>query len=234
MLCANGKTARISYDGGYADYMVAPFEALARIPDELAAAEAAPLLCAGITTFNALRNSGIRAGDTVAILGIGGLGHLGVQFAAKMGCRTIAIARGHDKEALARQLGAHHYIDSTSGDVAAALSALGGAKIILATVTSSKAITAVLGGLSSDGRMVVVGASPDPIEVSPFLLIGGRKGVVGWPSGTSIDSEETLAFSVLANVRPMIETMPLEQASEAYDRMMKGDARFRMVLTTGL
>ena len=234
LLCANGKIAGISYDGGYADYMIAPFEALARVPDELAAADAAPLLCAGITTFNALRNSGVRAGDTVAILGIGGLGHLGVQFAAKMGCRTIAIARGNDKEALARQLGAHHYIDSTSKDVAATLRELGGAKIILSTVTSSKAMTATLGGLSPDGKMVVVGASPDPIEVSPFLLIGGRKGVVGWPSGTSIDSEETLAFSALANIRPMIETMPLEQASEAYDRMMKGDARFRMVLTTGL
>jgi len=234
LLCANGKIAGISYDGGYADYMIAPFEALARVPEELAAADAAPLLCAGITTFNALRNSGVRAGDTVAILGIGGLGHLGVQFAAKKGSRTIAIARGNDKEALAQQLGAHHYIDSTSKDVAATLRELGGAKIILSTVTSSQAMTATLGGLSPDGKMVVVGASPDPIEVSPFLLIGGRKGVVGWPSGTSIDSEETLAFSVLANIRPMIETMPLERASEAYDRMMKGDARFRMVLTTGL
>jgi D-arabinose 1-dehydrogenase-like Zn-dependent alcohol dehydrogenase len=234
LLCANGKICGISYDGGYADYMIAPFEALARIPDELAAAEAAPLLCAGITTFNALRNSGVRAGDTVAILGIGGLGHLGVQFAAKMGCRTIGIARGRDKEALAHQLGAHHYIDSTKGDVAAALNALGGAKIILSTVTSSEAMDAALGGLSSDGRMVVVGAAPDPIRVSPFLILGGRKGVEGWPSGTSIDSEETMAFSALANIRPMIETMPLERASEAYEHMMKGAARFRMVLTTGL
>jgi D-arabinose 1-dehydrogenase-like Zn-dependent alcohol dehydrogenase len=234
LLCANGKICGISYDGGYADYMIAPFEALALVPDELSAAEAAPLLCAGITTFNALRNSGARAGDTVAILGIGGLGHLGVQFAARMGCRTIAIARGRDKEALARRMGAHHYIDSSNGDAAAALGALGGAKIILSTVTSAKAVSAAVGRLSSDGKMVVVGAAPDPIEVSPFLLIGGRKGIQGWPSGTSIDSEETMAFSALANIRPMIETMPLEQAPQAYEHMMKGKARFRVVLTTGL
>jgi len=233
ILCANGKICGISYDGGYADYMIAPFEALARIPDELAAEDAAPLLCAGITTFNALRNSGVRAGDTVAVLGIGGLGHLGVQFAAKMGCRTVAIARGGDKEPLARQLGAHHYIDSTGGDVAAALTALGGAKIILSTVTSSRANTEALGGLVGDGRIIVVGAAPDPIQVSPLLIIGGRRGVQGWPSGTSIESEETMAFSALANVRPMVETMPLERAPEAYDRMMKGDARFRIVLLTG-
>jgi D-arabinose 1-dehydrogenase-like Zn-dependent alcohol dehydrogenase len=232
--CANGQIPGISYDGGYADYMIAPFEALAAVPDELQAAEAAPLLCAGITTFNALRHSGLKAGDLVAILGIGGLGHLGVQFAAKMGCRTVAIARGTDKEALAKTLGAHRYIDSNTADVAGELTRLGGARVILATVTSPKAMSQAIGGLGVDGKLVVVGASPDPIEVSPLLLIGARRSVQGWPSGTSIDSEDTMAFSALADIRPMIETMPLERAPEAYDRMMSGAARFRMVLTTGL
>ena len=192
--CANLQIPGISYDGGYADYMVAPFEALAAIPDDLQAAEAAPLLCAGITTYNALRNSGVRAGDTVAVLGIGGLGHLGVQFAAKMGCRTVAIARGADKGPLARQLGAHHYLDSTTQDVAAELKKLGGARVILSTVTNSPAMSAVLGGLAVDGKMIVVGASPDPIEVSPFLLIGGRRGIQGWPSGTSIEFRRHIGF----------------------------------------
>jgi len=232
--CVNGQIPGISYDGGYAEYMIAPFEALAAIPDELEAAEAAPLLCAGITTFNALRNSGVRAGDLVAILGIGGLGHLGVQFAAKMGCRTVAIARGADKGPLARQLGAHHYIDSTSAEVSAELTRLGGARVILSTVTNSQAMSAALGGLGVDGKMIVVGASTDPIEVSPLMLLLARRGVEGWPSGTSIDSEDTLAFSALADIRPMIETMPLERAAEAYERMMSGAARFRMVITTGL
>ena len=231
--CANGQIPGISYDGGYADYMIAPFEALAAIPDELQAAEAAPLLCAGITTYNALRNSGLRAGDLVAGLGIGGLGHLAVQFAAKMGCHTVAIARGADKEPLARKLGAHVYLDSKSQDVAAELQKLGGAHVILSTVTNSEAMSAVLGGLGIDGKMMVVGASPEPIEVSPLLLIGGRRAIAGWPSGTSIDSEDTMHFSVLTNIRPMIETMPLERAAEAYDRMMSGAARFRMVITTG-
>ncbi len=232
--CSNGQIPGITYDGGYADYMIAPFEALASIPDELTAAEAAPLLCAGITTYNALRNSGARPGDVVAVLGIGGLGHLGVQFAAKMGCHTVAIARGADKGPLARTLGAHHYLDSTTQDVAAELGKLGGARVILSTVTNSKAMTAVLGGLGVDGKLIVVGASADPIEVSPLLLIGGRRSIRGWPSGTSSDSEDTLAFSALANIRPMIETMPLERAAEAYERMMSGAARFRMVITTGL
>ena len=230
--CQNGQIPGISYDGGYADYMIAPFEALASVPDELQAAEAAPLLCAGITTFNALRRSGLGPGDLAVILGIGGLGHLGVQFAAKMGCRTVAVARGNDKEALARKLGAHHYIDSNTQDVAAALNALGGARVILATVTSPKAMSAAIGGLAVDGKLIVVGASPEPIEVSPFLLISERRVIQGWPSGTSIDSEDTLAFSAMAGIRPMIETMPLERAAEAYERMMSGDARFRMVLTT--
>jgi D-arabinose 1-dehydrogenase-like Zn-dependent alcohol dehydrogenase len=231
--CANGQIPGISYDGGYADYMIAPFEALASIPDQLAAAEAAPLLCAGITTYNALRNSGVRPGDLVGVLGIGGLGHLGVQFAAKMGCRTAAIARGADKESLARKLGAHHYLDSVEQDVAAELNKLGGARVILSTVTSAKAMSAVIGGLGVNGRLMVIGASPDAIEVSPLVLIGARRSIQGWPSGTSSDSEDTLAFSVLAEIRPMIETMPLERAAEAYERMMSGAARFRMVLTTG-
>ncbi len=231
--CAVGQIPGISYDGGYADYMIAPFEALASVPDALASAEAAPLLCAGITTFNALRHSGAKPGDLVAVLGIGGLGHLGVQFAAKMGCEVVAIARGTDKEALARKLGAAHYIDSNTQDVAGALQARGGARVILATVTNAKAMGAAAGGLAVDGRMVVVGASGEPIEVSPLLLISGRRSIQGWPSGTSSDSEDTMAFSALADIRPMIETMPLERAPEAYEKMMSGHARFRMVLVTG-
>lgn len=221
----------ISYDGGYADYMIAPAGAVASVPDELSAVEAGPLMCAGITTFNALRNSGARPGDVVAILGIGGLGHLGVQFAAKMGFRTVAIARGGDKEPLARKLGASHYIDSRAEDPAEELGRLGGARVVLATVTSGKAMSAVLGGLGVDGRLLVVGAA-DPFEVSPMTLIGGRRSIVGWPSGSSIDSQDTLAFSVLSGVRSMNELFPLERAPEAYERMMSGEARFRAVLTT--
>ena len=232
--CTTGQIPGISYDGGYADCTIVPFEALAAVPDELNAAEAAPLLCAGITTFNALRNSGIRPGDLVAVLGIGGLGHLGVQFAAKMGCRTVAIARGTDKQSLARKFGAHHYIDSNVGDVAGALNKLGGARVILATASSAKAMSATIEGLAPGGRLMVIGASPDAIEVSPFQLIGARRSIQGWPAGTSADSEDTLNFSALTNIRPMIETMPLERAPEAYERMMSGGARFRMVLTTGL
>jgi D-arabinose 1-dehydrogenase-like Zn-dependent alcohol dehydrogenase len=185
--CANGQIPGISYDGGYADYVIAPFEALASVPDDLGPAEAAPLLCAGITTFNALRNSGIGPGDLAAVLGIGGLGHLGVQFAAKMGCRTVAIARGSDKEPLARKLGAHHYIDNSTQDVASALGKLGGARVILATVTSSNAMSAAIGGLAVGGKLIVLGASPEPIEVSPLQLISDRRAIQGWPSGTSID-----------------------------------------------
>ena len=229
--CSNGKIPGISYDGGYAQYMLAPFEALASIPEELASEDAAPLLCAGITTFNSLRNSGVRSGDLVAVLGIGGLGHLGVQFAAKMGCHTVAVARGQDKAALAKKLGAHHYIDSTAQDVASELTKLGGAKVILATVTDAKSMSAALPGLGIDGRLVVLGASPDPIEVSPIALISARRSISGWPSGTSADSEDTLKFSVIANVRPMIEKYPLERAAEAYARMMSGKARFRVVVT---
>jgi len=231
--CAKGQIPGISYDGGYAEYMIAPVEALASIPAELDAADAAPLLCAGITTFNSLRGSGVRPGDLVAVLGIGGLGHLGVQFAAKMGCNTVAIARGADKRAFSLELGARHYIDSTTQDVAAELMRLGGAKVILATVTDAKSMSAAVGGLGVDGKLVVVGVSTEPIEVSPLALIAGRRSVVGWPSGSASDSEDTLAFSVLAGIRPMIETYPLERSAEAFERMMSGQARFRVVLTMG-
>jgi D-arabinose 1-dehydrogenase-like Zn-dependent alcohol dehydrogenase len=228
--CRNLKIPGVHYDGGYADYMIAPIEALALVPDELDAAAAAPLLCAGITTFNALRNSDARPGDLVAILGIGGLGHLGVQFARRMGFHTVAIARGRDKERLALELGAHIYLDSQTQDVAKELTALGGAKVILATVTSGKAMTPLIDGLGVDGTLIVVGASPEPIEVFPFHIIGERRGVRGWPSGTSVDSEDTLRFSALTGVEAMIETFPLARAAEAYQRMMSGKARFRVVV----
>jgi D-arabinose 1-dehydrogenase-like Zn-dependent alcohol dehydrogenase len=223
----------ITYDGGHADYMIAPAVALARIPDGLSAADAGPLMCAGITTYNSLRNAGARPGDLVGVLGIGGLGHLGIQFAAKMGFRTVAIARGRDKEALARKLGAQHYIDSQTQDPAQELTRLGGARVVLATVTSGKAMTAVLGGLGIDGKLIVLGAAHEPLEVSSLLLISGRRSIVGWPSGTSADSQDTLDFSTLTGVRSMNEVFPLERAAEAYDRMMSGKARFRVVLTTG-
>src|SRR5712691_2516360 len=222
----------ISYDGGYADYMIAPAVALASIPDGLSAVEAAPLMCAGVTTFNALRHGGARPGDTVAVLGVGGLGHLGIQFASKMGFKTVAIARGGDKASLALNLGAEHYIDSQATDAAAELSRHGGARVILATVTSGAAMSAVLGGLAIDGKLVIVGAPAEPLEVPALPLIFGRRSIMGWPSGTSIDSQDTLAFSALSGVRPMTEVFPLERAAEAYERMMSGKARFRVVLTT--
>jgi D-arabinose 1-dehydrogenase-like Zn-dependent alcohol dehydrogenase len=222
----------ITSDGGYADYMIARAEAVARVPEGLSAVEAAPLMCAGITTFNALRNSGTRPGDLVAVLGLGGLGHLGVQYAAKMGFKTVGIARGKDKEALARTLGAWHYIDSQAQDPAAELSRLGGAKAIIATVTNGDAMGATLGGLAVNGTLMVIGAA-ESLQVPPLLLLTGRRKVQGWYSGTSIDSEETLSFSVLSGVRPMNEVFPLERTSEAYDRMMSGKARFRVVVTTG-
>ncbi|BFG78731.1 alcohol dehydrogenase [Paraburkholderia terrae] len=231
VVCEKGQVPGISYDGGYADYLVAPVEALARMPAELNDVDAAPLLCAGITTFNALRNSGARAGEVVAILGIGGLGHLGVQFARRMGFNTVAIARGEDKAPLAKQLGAHHYIDSRSQNPADALKALGGASVILATVTNADAMTATLGGLALNGKLIILGVADKPIEVPPVQFIMGRNAVQGWPSGSSADSEDTLAFSALADVKPMIETYPIERAAEAYDRMMSGAARFRVVLT---
>jgi D-arabinose 1-dehydrogenase-like Zn-dependent alcohol dehydrogenase len=213
--------------------MIAPTEALTIIPDELSATDAAPLMCAGITTYNALRNSGARVGDIVAILGIGGLGHLGVQFAAKMGFRTIAIARGKNEEELVKKLGARLYIDNRSQNAVEELNKLGGAKVILATVPSGKAMSEILGGLAVNGKLVIIGASDQPIEVPPILFVLGRRSLVGWPSGTSIDSQDTLSFSVLSGVRSMNEVFPLERAAEAYDLMMNGKARFRCVLTTG-
>lgn len=222
----------VTYDGGYADYVVVPAEALAAVPDSLKSADAAPLLCAGITTFNALRNSGAKPPDTVAILGIGGLGHLGVQFAAKMGFNTVAIARGADKEKFAHDLGARHYIDSITADVAASLQKLGGARVILATVTDADAMSAALGGLGYKGEFVIVGVPTKPIQASVPGLVMQRQSIHGWPSGASIDSEDTLRFSEISGVLPMIEKYPLDRAAEAYDRMMGGKARFRVVLET--
>jgi len=231
--CSNPQIPGVTYDGGYAEYVIAPIEALAHVPDELSPVEVGPLMCAGITTFNALRNSGAVAGDTVAILGIGGLGHLAVQFAAKMGFRTIAIARGRDKGPLAQKLGAHHYIDSESAKVSEELQKLGGAKVILSTVTSNKAVSDVIDGLSIDGKLLVIGAFGEPVSISVLPLILKRRTIAGWPSGTSIDSEDTISFSALTGIRSMNETFPLEKAAEAYDRMMSGKARFRVVLVTG-
>jgi D-arabinose 1-dehydrogenase-like Zn-dependent alcohol dehydrogenase len=223
----------IAYDGGYAEFVIVPAGALALIPEGLSAVEAGPLMCAGVTTLNPLRNSGARPGDLVAVLGIGGLGHLGIQFAAKMGFRTVAIARGMDKEALSRQLGASHYIDSRTQDPAAELLKLGGAKVILATVTSGKAMSVVLGGLSVNGKLIVVGAADEPLEVNGGLMLMGRRSIMGWPSGSSIDSQDTLSFSSFTGVRSMNEIFPLERAGEAYEHMMSGKARFRAVLRIG-
>jgi D-arabinose 1-dehydrogenase-like Zn-dependent alcohol dehydrogenase len=219
----------ISFDGGYGDYLVAPAIALAHVPDDLSPVEAAPLMCAGITTYNALRNSGARGGDVVAVLGLGGLGHLGVQYAVKMGFKTVGIARGQDKAPLARKLGAHHYIDSQTQDPAAELQKLGGAKVILATVTVGDAMAATLGGLGVNGTLMVIGAAQS-LTVSPLVLIGGRRAVKGWYSGTAADSQDTLKFSVLSGVRSMNEVYPLEKVAEAYERMESGKARFRVVL----
>jgi D-arabinose 1-dehydrogenase-like Zn-dependent alcohol dehydrogenase len=229
--CRNLRIPGISYDGGYQEYMVAPVEALAAIPEALNAVEAAPLLCAGITTFNSLRHSGAMPGDLVAVLGIGGLGHLGVQFANKFGYRVAAIGRGPENAALAKKLGASVYIDSKATNAAEELQKLGGARVILATAPSSKAMSEVIDGLGPNGRLIVVGASPDPIEVTPIQLIFGVHSIQGWMAGTPTDSEDTLRFSELTGVRPMVETYPLEKAGEAYERMMSGKAKFRVVLT---
>jgi D-arabinose 1-dehydrogenase-like Zn-dependent alcohol dehydrogenase len=229
--CQNEKITAISFDGGYQEYMIAPAEAVAAIPDDLPAAEAAPLLCAGITVYNSLRHSGATSGDLVAVQGIGGLGHLGVQYARQMGFRTFAIGRGKDKEALARKLGASHYIDTGAGDPAKELQKFGGAKVILATAPDSKAISSVIDGLAANGRLLVVGASGDSLSVTPIQLIRGRSSLQGWASGTAPDSEDTMQFSALSGVRPMIEKYPLEKAAEAYDQMISGRARFRVVLT---
>jgi alcohol dehydrogenase/propanol-preferring alcohol dehydrogenase len=229
--CENGLITGISFDGGYAEYMTAPAEAVAKMPDDLSAEEAAPLLCAGITTYNALRNQDLRPGDFVAVQGIGGLGHLGVQYAAAMGFEVAALSTSADKEQLALDLGASHFIDASSDDAAEALQGLGGADLILATAPSSPAITSVVGGLGRDGSLVIVAATGEPIEVSPMALIQGRKSVSGWPSGSANDSEDTLDFSALTGVTPEIETFPLDEASTAYSRMMNNEARFRAVLT---
>jgi D-arabinose 1-dehydrogenase-like Zn-dependent alcohol dehydrogenase len=230
--CVRGQITGVTYDGGYGEYMVAPASAVALMPTELPPTDAAPLMCAGLTTFNALRNSGARPGDVVAVLGLGGLGHLGVQYAAKMGYQTVGIARGQDKEPLARKLGASVYIDSQAQDPSAELQKLGGARVILATATSGDAMAAVQGGLAVNGTLLIVGAA-ESMQVSPLNLLMGCRSVKGWYSGTAIDSQDTLAFSLRSGVRPMNEVYPLDRAAEAYDRMMSGKARFRVVLAIG-
>jgi len=229
--CRNMKIAGISYDGGYQEFMVAPVEALAAIPESLNDAEAAPLLCAGVTTFNALRHSGALPSDLVAVQGIGGLGHLGIQFASKFGYKVAAIGRGSENAALAKKLGASLYIDSKAANAAEELQKLGGARVILATAPSSKAMSELIDGLGPNGKLLVIGADFEPIEVTPLQLISGSRTIQGWASGTPTDSEDTLRFAELTGVRPMIETYPLEKAGEAYARMMSGDAQFRVVLT---
>ncbi len=232
--CLKGpKVTGIHYDGGYAEYMIAFERGLARMPEGLSSVEAAPIMCAGLTTYNALRNSGARGGDLVAVLGLGGLGHLGLQYAVKMGFRTVAVARGKDKEPLARKLGAWHYLDSEAVDAGAELTKMGGARIVLATATNADAMSALIPGLGPNGTLLVLGAPHEPLKVPAFALIGGQRSVRGHYSGTSIDSQDTLNFSVLSGVRSMNEVYPLEKAAEAYDRMISGKARFRVVLTTG-
>ena len=232
ILCVNGKVTGIHFDGGYAEYAVVPAEAVASMPEGISDEEAAPLLCAGITVFNAMRNAGAGPGQLVAIQGMGGLGHLGVQFARQMGFRTVAIGRGGDKDQLARKLGAHVYVDSGAGDVAQELQKLGGARLILATAPDAKAMSALVGGLGPKGELLVVGVPNEPLSISALQIVVQEQRIQGWPSGASIDSEDTLKFSVLTGVRPMIEKYPLEKAGEAYDRMLSGKARFRVVLTT--
>jgi D-arabinose 1-dehydrogenase-like Zn-dependent alcohol dehydrogenase len=229
--CQNLKIAGISYDGGYQQYMVAPVEALVAIPETLSDVEAAPLLCAGITTFNALRHSGASPGDLIAVQGVGGLGHLGIQFANKFGYRVAAIGRGPENAALAKKLGATVYIDSRATNAAEELQKLGGAQVVLATAPNAKAMSELIDGLGPNGKLMVIGAAFDPIEVTPIQLISGSRTIQGWASGTPTDSEDTLRFAELTGVRPMIETYPLERAAEAYARMLSGDAQFRVVLT---
>jgi alcohol dehydrogenase, propanol-preferring len=230
--CQNPVVSGVTVDGGYAEVMIAEARGLASIPEGLDSAEAAPLLCAGITTYNALRNAGLRGGDLVGVQGVGGLGHLGIQYARRMGFRTVAIGRGREKEKLAKELGAHLYIDTTVDDAAEALQRLGGARAILATGTSGDGMGPLVSGLAARGKLIVVGVPPDQIQLSAFPLVFGGRSVYGSLTGTAIDQEDTLSFSVLENIRPMIETAPLEQAVDAYARMMQGKARFRMVLVT--
>ncbi|MFE7424428.1 alcohol dehydrogenase catalytic domain-containing protein [Streptomyces sp. NPDC057545] len=231
IVCENLKVPGWAYDGGFAECVIAPVDALARIPDALAATDAAPMACAGVTTYNGLRRSGARSGDLVAVLGIGGLGHLGVMFAAAMGFETVAIARGAGKADLAKQLGAHHYVDSTgSTGVADALRALGGAKVVLATAANADAIAATLDGLAHRGELVVIGVSPEPLGISPVQLIMSGRVVRGHPSGTAQDVQDTMAFSALHGIRPMVEVVPLDRVAEGYRKMVSGAARFRVVL----
>jgi len=232
-MCANRKITGIDFDGGYGEYMIAPQEALAAIPDELPAEEAGPFMCAGVTVFNALRNSGARAGDVVAVQGIGGLGHLGVQYARRMGFETVAIGRGQDKEPLAKKLGAHHFVNTETADPVAALQKLGGARVILATAPNAKAISSVIEGLGVNGNLLIPAAPSEPLSTSVFPLIMGRRQISGWYSGTARDSQDTLKFSALSDVHPMIEKYPLEEVEAAYERMESGKARFRAVLTMG-
>ncbi len=233
VLCQRQKVTGIDFDGGYQEYMVVPAEAVAAMPDDLPSDEAAPLLCAGITVYNSLRNSGARGGDLVAVQGIGGLGHLGIQYARQMGFRTVAIGRGGDKQALAKKLGAHEYVDTNAGAPAEALQKLGGARVVLATAPDSKSISALIDGLAASGKLMVIGAGFESLTVTPLQLIGGRKSIQGWPSGTARDSEDTLNYSSLTGVRPMIERYPLEKAADGYQQMISGKARFRVVLTIG-
>lgn len=229
--CKFEKITAINFDGGYGEYTIVPEEAVAAIPEGLPADEAAPLLCAGITTFNVLRHSGATAGQLVAVQGIGGLGHLGIQYARQMGFRTVAIGRGADKKALAQKLGAHEYVDTDAGPPAEALQKLGGANVILATAPDSKSISALVDGLGPSGKLLVIGADQNPLTITPLQLIGPRRSILGWPSGTAKDSEDTMQFSALTGVRPMIERFPLEKAAGAYERMISGKARFRVVIT---
>ena len=231
ILCQFEKITALAFDGGYAEYMVAPAEAVAAIPEDLPAAEAAPLLCAGITVYNALRNAHARAGDLVAVQGIGGLGHLGIQYARQMGFHTIAIGRGGDKDPLAKKLGAHEYIDTGMNAAPETLRSLGGARVILATAPDAKSISALIGGLAPGGTLVVVGVAPEPLSIDLLQIVLSRRSIQGWPCGTAKDSEDALRFSALAGVRPMIERYPMDKAAEAYDQMLSGRARFRVVLT---
>jgi D-arabinose 1-dehydrogenase-like Zn-dependent alcohol dehydrogenase len=232
-MCVNRKVTGIDFDGGYAEYMIASATALAAIPDDLPAEEAGPFMCAGVTVFNALRNSGARAGEVVAVHGVGGLGHLGVQYARRMGFETVAINRGKDKEELARQLGAHHYIDATAQDPVAELQKLGGANVILATAPNAAAISALVDGLAPSGKLLVPAAPAEPLTINVFSLIMKRSSVAGWYSGTARDSQDTLEFSSLSGVHPMIEKYPLDRVAEAYEQMHSGKVRFRVVLTMG-
>ena len=233
ILCRNEKITGITHDGGYAEYMIAPTEAVAAMPEELAAVDAAPLLCAGITVFNSLRNSGAKPGDLVAVQGVGGLGHLGIQYASRMGFETVALNRGTDKQPLASKLGARHYVDTSVGSPTEALQKLGGAHLALATAPDAKSISSLVGGLAADGKLLIIGAAMEPLSISALDLIMARRSIQGWPSGTAIDSEDTLRFSAFSGVRPMIETFPLAKVADAYNHMMSGKVRFRAVLTMG-